>query len=393
MMASHRWSFDRTPTPFTDAVIGSVRTRAAAPGYLGTNPSGTVVAQQQQVEFTPPLGVLLPPLRKLPPSATSAAERAIEPFQLRPSRLPGHSVCAPSLRPISSNPAAAAPCSQSPDAFQPADSPAKVVAAAVATLSISNAASKPTRKRRVSAKSEACREQCRTNQARYRLKQRQNVSKLESTVAQLREEIPTLEVQRRRLRYDSTQRVRDVVVEYFELFRHGVGGVYDEASSSDVLRASEAQQQLMFLRSTMAPDVEFGSVSGVRVLMEHWRRMAEWHGGLHFRLARMDKISDSIVAAAAVLSVTITKTTLERVFPHLMRAENVEDLSLAVKLLGHQVDYPCSVLFVWEEATSLVARVDTEIDMATPLLELLGNLRDVSRVVQGAAMAPNNYID
>ncbi|POM73616.1 Bzip transcription factor [Phytophthora palmivora] len=76
-----------------------------------------------------------------------------------------------------------------------------------------------------------------------------------------------------------------------------------------------------------------------------------------------------------------------------MASDNVEDLSLAVKLLGHKLDYPCSVLFVWDEETSLVVRVETDIDMATPLLNLLGNLKDVSRVLQGAVMVPNNYID
>ncbi|KAK1930296.1 bZIP transcription factor 1 [Phytophthora citrophthora] len=383
MMASRR-TFDRSPAPFSDAVIGNVLTRASAPGYQAASP-------QQPIQYTPPSTVTLPPLRNLSPLATSNAQT----FQSRPMtiRLQRDAVPVPpvrsfplthSLRPSSS--------------FRPVDSPARAVSATVATLSINhvgNATPKQKRKRGVSVKSEACREQCRTNQARYRQKQREYVSKLESTVSGLRDEIPMLEVQRRRLRYDSQQRVWDVVVEYFQLFRHGVVDAGDQGSagSSDVLRASEAQQQLMFLRSTMAPDVEFGDVSGVELLMDHWRRLSEYHENLQFQLTHMDKVSESIVTATATLSVTITKTTLESVFPRLMRSENVEDLSLAVKLLGHTLEYPCSVLFVWDEETSLVVRMETEIDMATPLLGLLGNLKDVSRVLTGAVMTPNGLMD
>ncbi|KAG7392410.1 hypothetical protein PHYPSEUDO_000818 [Phytophthora pseudosyringae] len=405
MMAGRR-TFDRSPAPFSDAVIGSVLTRAAAPGYRAPNPDRNAYnpnapsqQQQQQIQFTPPSTVMLPPLRKLSPLGAEATET----FQLRPmpSRLQGGAIPTPfSMRsfPLTRSTHAASPYSPPPVSFQPADSPARAVSAAVATLSINhigNATPKQQRRKRTgSVKSEACREQCRTNQARYRQKQREYVTKLESTVAQLRDEIPMLEVQRRRLRYDSQQRVWDVVLEYFQLFRHGVGDAFDQGSahSSDVLRASEAQQQLMFLRSTMAPDVEFGNVSGVKVLMEHWRRLSEYHDNLDFQLTHMNKVSESIVTATAVLSVTITKTTLESVFPHLLGSENVEDLSLAVKLLGHKLDYPCSVLFVWDEATSLVVRLETDIDMATPLLGLLGDLKDVSRVLEGAVMAPNNYI-
>eukprot|EP00644_Phytophthora_capsici_P015701 jgi/Phyca11/10051/fgenesh1_pm.PHYCAscaffold_44_\ len=353
MMASRR-TFDRSPAPFSDAVIGNVLTRASGPGYQSASP-------QQPIQYTPPSTVTLPPLRNLSPLTTSSTKPA-QTFQLRPMTIRLQRDAAP-VPPVRSF--------HRPSSFGPVDSPARAVSAA------------------------ACREQCRTNQARYRQKQREYVSKLESTVSELRDEIPMLEVQRRRLRYDSQQRVWDVVVEYFQLFRHGVGDAGDQgsASSNDVLRASEAQQQLMFLRSTMAPDVEFGTVSGVELLMDHWRRLSEYHENLQLQLTHMDKVSESIVKASATLSVTITKTTLESVFPRLMRSENVEDLSLAVKLLGHTLEYPCSVLFVWDEETSLVVRMETEVDMTTPLLGLLGNLKDVSRVLTGAVMTPSGLMD
>ncbi|ETL48711.1 hypothetical protein F441_01785 [Phytophthora nicotianae CJ01A1] len=398
MMASRR-NFDHVPTPFSNAVIGNVLTRSTTPGYrvVDSNSSAynpNTPSQQQPMQYNPPSTIRLPPLRKLSPLAASVTSTA----ELRPmpARLQGDAVPTPLVRslPLNRSVQTASPYSQPSTTFQATASPARSVSAAVATLSI-NSTPKQKKKRRVSVKSEACREQCRTNQARYRQKQREYVSNLESTVAQLRDEIPMLEVQRRRLRYDSQQRVWDVVVEYFQLFSNGVGDAFNQGSAhaSDVLRTSEAQQQLMFLRSTMAPDVEFGNMSGVEVLMEHWRRLSEYHEDLHFHRTHMEKVSESIVTATATLSVTITKTTLECVFPRLMSSENVEDLSLAVKLLGHKLEYPCSVLFVWDEETSLVVRMETDIDMATPLLGLLGNLKDVSRVLEGAVMTPSSYID
>ncbi|KAG7398643.1 hypothetical protein PHYBOEH_010692 [Phytophthora boehmeriae] len=199
-----------------------------------------------------------------------------------------------------------------------------------------------------------------------------------------------LEVQRRRLQYDSQQRAWDVVAEYFQLFRSGVGNATEQrpTGTNEVLCTTEAQQQLMFLRSTMASNVEFGrgDLIGVEALMGHWQRLSECHDGLHVQMEYLNKISDTIVIATATMSVTITKNTLEGIFPHLMGSESVEDLSLAVRLLGHRLSYPCSTLFVWDEASSLVVRLETDVDMATPLLKLLGNLDEVSRVLDGAVV-------
>ncbi|CAH0479097.1 unnamed protein product [Peronospora belbahrii] len=403
MMASEK-NFDRITAPFSDDVIGSVLTRSGTSRCYVVEPNfNTSVrsSQQQQLQDMPLSTASLHPLTKfssLPVSATSAAE-SIERFLQTKLQSDGSSM-APA-RYYAFHPSMHGSVNALyPQTFVPyasTDSLARTVSTAVATMSISCSDVSPTRQKKwwASMRLKACREQCRTNQARYRQKQREYVVKLESTVAQLREEIPTLEVQHRRLRYDPRQRVRDVVAEYFQLFHHGVGSdAFEQGSvhTSDVLRASKAQQQLMFLRSTMAPNVDFGNVCGVEMLMKHWRRMSEYHENLRFQLSHMEKVSDIIVIATAILSVTITKTTLKYVFPHLMMSDNVEDLSLAVKLLGHKLDYPCSVLFLWNEETSLVMRVETNIDITLPFLKLLGNLKDVSRVIEGAAMTPTSSL-
>uniref|UniRef100_M4BSV9 BZIP domain-containing protein n=1 Tax=Hyaloperonospora arabidopsidis (strain Emoy2) TaxID=559515 RepID=M4BSV9_HYAAE len=281
------------------------------------------------------------------------------------------------------------------EALTKSDLSARTVSSTTVNLSINPQKRARFRKRKMSVKSTSCRAQCRSNQARYRQRQREYVLKLESTVAKLRAEIPVLGIQCRRLHDGSEQCVWDVGLEYFRLFRYGVGDSFEQGSpdTCGIPRASEAQKQLMFLRSTMAPNVAFGSVTGVEVLMEHWRRLSEYHDNLHFHLTHMEKLSESIVTATAIMSVTVTKTTLERVFSHLLESDNVEDLSMAVNLLGHRLDYPCSVIFVWDEESSLVERVETDIDTASPLLKFLGSLEDTSRVIEGAELTPTSSID
>ncbi|KAF1792347.1 hypothetical protein GQ600_23389 [Phytophthora cactorum] len=284
MMASRR-NFDHAPAPFSDAVIGSVLTRSATPGYRVANPNSNTYNPNMSIQYTAPASTFrLPPLRKLSPLAASATE--LRPM-LTTGRLQGDAVPTPPVQ-------AASPYSQpSSTTFQPSDSPARSVSAAVATLSITNplnSTPKLKKKRRVSVKSEACREQCRTNQARYRQKQREYVSKLEATVSATSRRDPDA----RSAATTSPLRLAAARLgRCSRLFRRGVGDAFSQGSahSSDVLRASEAQQQLMFLRSTMAPDVEFSNVSGVEVLMEHWRRLSEYHEDLDFQLTHMEKVS------------------------------------------------------------------------------------------------------
>ncbi|RLN86741.1 hypothetical protein BBJ28_00003475 [Nothophytophthora sp. Chile5] len=203
------------------------------------------------------------------------------------------------------------------------------------------------------------------------------VSELETSVARLLHEIPLLEAQRHRLRFDSQQRAQEVVSEYFQHFRHGIreaGDSQRSASVNQMLQVSGTPQQLMFLRSTM-PDV-------TKALMEEWRRVSAQYKDLHFQLEHMEKTSNCLIAATARLSVTITTTTLEQVFPHLVESEAVEDLTLAVRLLGSRLAYPCLVLFEWDEATNLIVRLETDVDWVTPLLQLLGSLKDVVHVLK-----------
>ncbi|CAI5731868.1 unnamed protein product [Hyaloperonospora brassicae] len=408
-MTTSRQTIDRIiPARFGNTVIGTVVTRSAASGYhveefSCCNASAQSSSQQQQEQeqhnhqSTRLTTAALPSLTRLSLLAaptTSAAETANR-FLLRPPLAKRQSSA------VLAQDSVATPGDQIrfgvPYTETSTDSGLPARIGPPATTNLSTLHQKPTtfRMRGVSAKSKACREQGRSNQARYRQKQREYVLKLELTVAKLRAETPMLEIERRRLHYGSAQRVWDVGFEYFRLFRYGVGDsiVQGSPDACGLPRASEAQKQLMFLRSTMAPDVAFGSMSGVEHLMAHWRRLSTNHDHLRFHLTHMDKLSESIVVATAVLSVTVTKSTLECVFSHLLESDNIKDLSLAVNLLGHRLHYPCSVTFVWDEESSLVERVETDIDATSPLLAFLGNLDDTSRVIERAVLAPSSLVD
>ncbi|KAL3669077.1 hypothetical protein V7S43_005461 [Phytophthora oleae] len=226
------------------------------------------------------------------------------------------------------------------------------------------------------------REQCRLNQARYRLKQDQKGDLLNETVYKLKEEIPLLEMQRDRILFGAKQSVFNVVVEYLSLFRHGVWSLHQPLPQTACTRRyaqnPEAQQQLVFLRSSFASDVSVGDRNGVDALVEQWQRYSTYFGDLHFQLEHMEEPVKNFVAVTASLTVMVTEATLKNVLVHL------EDNELGHKLLGRRMLLPCSLFFEWDEASSHVVRLDTTVDFLTPICRVLGSLKEAAFVLSRA---------
>lgn len=97
----------------------------------------------------------------------------------------------------------------------------------------SSTVTKPKRKRLYT---ERRREQCRSNQARYRDRQRGFTRDLEDRVHRLRESVQKLTMERYTLCYgvQTKNNVWNVVVEYFRIFRHG----YLEMMPSDAISSA-----------------------------------------------------------------------------------------------------------------------------------------------------------
>ncbi|GMF10188.1 unnamed protein product [Phytophthora lilii] len=223
------------------------------------------------------------------------------------------------------------------------------------------------------------REQCRVNQARYRLKQDRKEQLLNETVLKLRDEVPLLKMQRDRVLFGAKQSVFNVVVEYFHLFRHGIRSLRPSKVGSKMPALDpEARQQLVFLRYSMAPNVDLGERRGVDALVEQWRRYSSYFDDLHFQLEHMEEKMKNFVVVAASLSVTVTKSTLDHVFPHLLHTD------LGKTLLERRLLLPCSLTIEWDGLTSHVERLETSVDFLTPINRVLGSLQDAAFVLSQA---------
>ncbi|KAG7386855.1 hypothetical protein PHYPSEUDO_015165 [Phytophthora pseudosyringae] len=288
-------------------------------------------------------------------------------------------------------------------AFDSSSPPAVDKTSAVTMASATT--SKPKRKRILTEKRRA---QCRTNQARYRDRQRGYIRELQNQVVRLRGEVQKLSVERHRLRYgvETKNNVWYVVVEYFRLFRYGylvpMSQVTVGASSltdGSTTHLTNLNDQECFLRGAMSPNVALGEWSGIDTLLEQWRRSSAYFGNVQFHLERMELQPSAAMLATASLGLTITEATLRCVFPHLLTSPNGEDVGygtensfLCCRLLGERLNCRCSVRFLWDNSVGCVTRLDCTTDLVAPLLRVLGNLQDVNRVLDKALITPSTLL-
>ncbi|KAE9075857.1 hypothetical protein PF010_g24136 [Phytophthora fragariae] len=236
-------------------------------------------------------------------------------------------------------------------------------------------------------------------------RQRKHAEDLDSSIQQLRDEIQELETQRQVLLRcaPASESVWIVATEYFRLFRQGCMAPVkapDMVSSSSanhsqaVSRLKQAHAQLDFLRATMSPDVTDGSACGPDAILKHWKLLSLYHGDVHVQLKRLrqDSGSGSVVATTRV-GLTITEKSLRYIYPHLS-ADSSDSTLLAKKLLNQRLVMRGSVRFDWDDNSGQVVRMETKIDMMSAMIKLLGNLGDVVRVFEKAAITPEGrFID
>ncbi|KAE8976809.1 hypothetical protein PF005_g25178 [Phytophthora fragariae] len=259
----------------------------------------------------------------------------------------------------------------------------------------------PTAERKTKAPASR-RERCRINQARYRQRQRKYAEGLDTTINTLREEVQALEMQRQNvLRCAPTNdSVWVVATEYFRLFRHGFMApmMVPETSSSSTGSSSsnkkrsasaslkQSNAQLDFLTATMVSDVTDCTVTGPDALLEHWRLFSLSFDDVHLQLKRMEQLDEESLLAFTTTSVTITESTLHHVFPHL----GTERLSsIAAKLLNQRLVLRGSSRFDWDDTCGRVMRLESKVDLLSPMLQLLGNLEDVATAFENARVTPD----
>uniref|UniRef100_H3GNM7 Uncharacterized protein n=1 Tax=Phytophthora ramorum TaxID=164328 RepID=H3GNM7_PHYRM len=212
-------------------------------------------------------------------------------------------------------------------------------------------------------------------------KQSEQAKEVETSVEQLQREIPILEMQHSRLILNAKSSAWYVVVEYFNLFRNGTRLSHQVSPGPKAwLHKSEAQQQLVFLQTSVASDVMLGERRGVDALVE--------------------QISDDFTTATGSLNVMISGSTMQNVFPHLMKGDggqyntSQEDKTalLRSKLLGQRLCLPCRLCFEWDEASKRVVRLETTVDFLSSLFHLLGTIDDAAFVLEHALIAQDGAI-
>ncbi|OWZ05958.1 BZIP transcription factor [Phytophthora megakarya] len=186
----------------------------------------------------------------------------------------------------------------------------------------------------------------------------------------MQEEIQDLETTRQNIlrRAPTNENVWVVATEYFRLFRHGYMApvlVGSESSSLFPRPKHESHTQLDFLKATMAHDVTDGVVCGPEALLENWKLVSQYGGDVNFQLKRLEQVATDSLLATTRTSVTVTANT---------------------KLLNKRLVLRGSVRFDWDQSMGRVTRHESTVDLLTPLLELLGNLKDVAVVFDKALM-------
>ncbi|KAG7391590.1 hypothetical protein PHYPSEUDO_004092 [Phytophthora pseudosyringae] len=237
------------------------------------------------------------------------------------------------------------------------------------------------------------REQCRANQARYRDKQRNAQVHLERSVEQLHKELDTLKRRYRDLSYRerSNQSPWSIVAAVFRLLETSFRSPWRLASAKEMKSHAEMRQILAILERAFAHDAAMGELRGVGALTEQLRLFSQYFGNPHLELQRIESVAPGVMAARAKLSLTVTEFTLRHAFPHLEEPAgdgHGNDRGLLYnRLLGQRLECNCVLSFLFDEDSDRVVRLETSIDLMTPLLGALGSLEDASKVLEHARVS------
>ncbi|KAG7391591.1 hypothetical protein PHYPSEUDO_004093 [Phytophthora pseudosyringae] len=240
--------------------------------------------------------------------------------------------------------------------------------------------------KRVRLKLQLRREQCRTNQARYRNKQRNLQQHLETTVQELRQELDRLKQQRQDilLAEKTDQSPWTIVAEVFRIIDNSFCSPWNLEREEDVQNDIETKRNLAFLHQAFTSNVAVGGVSGIDTVIEQWRRVSQYFGDTQLQLQRVESVVQGVITASAKLRFTVTELTLRQLFPHVLEFEPQSKYDvhpfLRERLLGQHIDCSVSVTFLFDDENGRVTRVEPQIDLMPGLLRVLRNLSDVSEV-------------
>ncbi|GMF49425.1 unnamed protein product [Phytophthora fragariaefolia] len=225
----------------------------------------------------------------------------------------------------------------------------------------------------------AKRDRRRVTQQQYVKRKARAVRVIENYLPLLQDEIDQLQYRRDRLQYASMT-LWKVAVEYFRIFEFGL---FDTKASFS--------KYLDFLRAVVAPDVDLGITSGFESLISCWSTFTQAFPDIHVELKSLKRVAKDCVVASTITSITLTKKSLQVVFPHLVedtKSHAKFQKRIVPRLLGQRVTIAASIHFGWDSASQRVTKIYTRPDIMSPFLELVGSLEDVSIIFCDAFITP-----
>ncbi|KAF4032173.1 hypothetical protein GN244_ATG15942 [Phytophthora infestans] len=202
-------------------------------------------------------------------------------------------------------------------------------------------------------------------QRHIKIKQKMVESLVES-IPKLQNEVERLQMQRLKMREMAPrENFWFVALEYFRVFQHGFPDL-------DISQAHISN----FMSVSMSPDLNTGTCSGIEALKQNWKLFTHVFPDGRLQLESLEKLTDECLIAT-------TNTCKGRC------DKEERKLGIIAKLKDQPIVMRGSVRFDWDKTSKRIIGLFSQTDMLTSMLDLLGNLEDVSHVFNGARVTPD----
>ncbi|TYZ66944.1 hypothetical protein PybrP1_010641 [[Pythium] brassicae (nom. inval.)] len=212
----------------------------------------------------------------------------------------------------------------------------------------------------------------------YRSRRKSYVETLEGEVQELQQEMQGLQLYGGLLQDMALQAPHvsggaysRVVSEYFTVFAAGMP--VDPAESAELARVRPTPRQAVFVSTLLDARMEFCGDGGPSRLLGNWKAFSLYHSSLRYTLRHLQVVlqePSAVVTADAVLTVRLTRATVEHMFPHVLW-----NAALVQRLVGLEVEYHVHNVFYFGESGKVV-RYESHMDFLAAFMAALGNLAD-----------------
>lgn len=214
----------------------------------------------------------------------------------------------------------------------------------------------------------------------YRSRRKNYVDSLEGEVQELNQEVQGLQIYGTILQEMALHTPQGnggsytrVVTEYFTIFESGLPPHPDQPFDSDEVVLRPTPRQSVFINTLMDANLAFCGTGGTKRLLKNWECFSLYHTSLSYKLKQLQVMlfePTAVVSADAVLRVRLSRSTLEKMFPHVLWNE-----ALVQRLVGLEIEYNVGNRFYFSE-TGKIYRYESQVDFLSAFMTALGSLKD-----------------